>query len=211
MRPEGIVWRVTGTHDVRRRLIDSTVELLSEGGLRAASPAAVADRAGASKMSLYRHFEGIDDLVAAALGEFDEGHRRRMIGDVAGAGAGSDQTAAARIRAMFLRSAERAEHPGFTGCVYVTTRLDASDAEHPAAEPAKRHKEAMLETLEALLQAAGDPDPQATAAVVLMLYDGALVHAVLLGSGEPLRQAAEALNRVAPTVFAAQPPVRGGL
>src|SRR3954452_2099726 len=61
MRPQGIVWLMTGTHDVRDRLSRAAYELLREGGLAGASPAQVAERAGASKMSLYRHFSGIDE------------------------------------------------------------------------------------------------------------------------------------------------------
>jgi AcrR family transcriptional regulator len=189
---------VTGTHDVRRRLIDATVELLREGGLRGASPAAIADRAGASKMSLYRHFDGIDDLVATALGDYDQEQQRRLIGGPTD----STRSPGQRIVSMFESAAERADRPGFNGCLYVSTRLEVCDAEHPAAESARHHKQAMLEVLEAVLAEGGDPAPGQSAAFVLMLYDGALVHAVLQGSGAPLRQATAALAQLLPGVFA---------
>ena len=62
---------MAGTRDARQRIIDAAAELVTVGGLDAATPAAIAERAGAGKMSLYRHFSGKDELVAEALAERD--------------------------------------------------------------------------------------------------------------------------------------------
>jgi AcrR family transcriptional regulator len=185
---------VPGTHDVRERLTAAAYELLREGGLGHASPAAIAERAGASKMSLYRHFSGIDELVAVALGEHDAEHRDRLIGH-------GDGSAREHIERMFAGAAGRADRPGYRGCVYVDTRVEVADAEHPVAEVARRHKAAMIATLAALLAEAGDPQPEQTALRVQMLYDGAIVHAVLAGSGDPLRSALAALPALAPALY----------
>jgi AcrR family transcriptional regulator len=185
---------VTGSHDVRQRLLDSTVELLRERGPRATSPAAVAYVAGASKMSLYRHFEGIEELVAAALGEYDEPHRAYLLGP-------TDHTPRRRLEAMFQRAADRADDPAYRGCLYVSTALAVSDLDGPTVEVSAGHKRAMIEGIARLLSEAGDPTPDETAGMVQILMDGALVHAVLRGSGEPLRQAGRALVRIAPSVF----------
>jgi AcrR family transcriptional regulator len=185
--------RVTGRHDARERLTRAAFELLREGGLANASPALVAERAGASKMSLYRHFSGIDDLLAVALGEHDAEHRERLIG------AGS--TPREHIELMFAGAAGRADRPDFRGCVYVDTRVEVSDAEHPVAQVARRHKGAMIETLTALLEQADVPEPGRAALVIQMLYDGAVVHAVVAGNGDPLRAALAALPGVAPGLY----------
>ena len=62
---------MAGTRDARQRILEAAAELVTVGGLDAATPAAIAERAGAGKMSLYRHFSGKDELVAEALAERD--------------------------------------------------------------------------------------------------------------------------------------------
>jgi len=56
------------------------------------------------------------------------------------------------------------------------------------------HKDGMLRELAALLTEVGVPDPEQRAQVVLMLLDGAIVHAVIRGNGDPLREARAALR-----------------
>jgi AcrR family transcriptional regulator len=166
-----------GTHDARERLLGATAELLREGGLAAASPAAIAERAGAGKMSLYRHFDGKDEAVAEALAARDAAHCAWLLGDEPSP------------LAVFDRVAARADRAGYSGCPWANTRLEAHDPGHPAAVAAREHKAAMAAGLAAKLEAAGHPAPDATGRALLMLLDGAIVHAVLAGSGDPVREA----------------------
>jgi len=181
---------MTGTHDVRERLMRATVALLGEGGVQAATPAAIAERAQAGKMSVYRHFSGKDELIAAALADYDIPHRARLLPG----GDGDDPLD--RVRAMFERAAARADGPTYSGCPYVIARLDVADPRHPAAEAARNHKQGMRLRITELLEQAGVRDAPSRAAVVLMLFDGAVIAAVLEGSGAPLRLAASALDRL---------------
>jgi AcrR family transcriptional regulator len=185
---------VPGTHDARERLSRAAYDLLREGGVASASPALVAERAGASKMSLYRHFSGIDELLAVALGEHDAEHRRYLLGDATG-------PPREHIEGMFAGAATRADRPGYRGCVYVDTRVEVNDAEHPVAPVAERHKRAMIETLSALLESAGVSRPAEAALVIQMLFDGAVVNAVVAGTGDPLRSALAALPQVVPELY----------
>jgi AcrR family transcriptional regulator len=178
-----------GTRDARQRILDATAELVTAGGLDAATPAAIAERAGAGKMSLYRHFSGKDELVAEALAERDLDYRVLLIGDPA------DGTPRERLLAMFDNAARVADRLGtsFIGCPYVSARLDLPDDDHPAAPVVVAHKDGMLRELAALLTEIGVPDPEQKAQVVLMLLDGAVVHSVIRGNGAPLRAARAAL------------------
>src|SRR5260370_8417255 len=72
---------MAGTRDARQRILDAAGELVTMGGVAAATPAAIAERAGAGKMSLYRHFSGKDELVADALAQRDLDYRSWLIGD----------------------------------------------------------------------------------------------------------------------------------
>src|ERR1700751_4350241 len=97
---------MAGTRDARQRILDATGELVTVGGLDAATPAAIAERAGAGKMSLYRHFTGKDELVAEALAERDLHYRTWLIGHPA------DGTPHERLLAMFDHAAGVADRLG---------------------------------------------------------------------------------------------------
>jgi AcrR family transcriptional regulator len=180
---------MAGTRDARQRILEATADLVTAGGIDAATPAAIAERAGAGKMSLYRHFSGKDELVAEALAERDLDLRAWLIGDP------GDRTARERLLALFDRVARRADRLGssYIGCPYVSTRLNVPDDDHPAAAAVVAHKDGMLRELAALLTEIGVPDPEQRAHVVLMLLDGAVVHSVIRGNGDPLREARAAL------------------
>jgi AcrR family transcriptional regulator len=180
---------MAGTRDARRRILEATADIVTARGLDAATPAAIAERADAGKMSLYRHFSGKDELVAEALAERDLDFRTWLIGDPA------DGTPRERLLALFERAAERADHGGssFIGCPYVSARLNLPDDDHPAAPVVVAHKDGMRRELAALLTEIGVPDPEQQAHVVLMLLDGAAVHSVIRGNGDPLREARAAL------------------
>jgi AcrR family transcriptional regulator len=180
---------MAGTRDARQRILEAAAELLTVRGLDAATPAAIAERAGAGKMSLYRHFSGKDELVAEALSDRDLDLRAWLIGDA------GDRTPRERLLALFDRVARRADADGggYIGCPYVSARLNVADDDHPAAPVVAAHKDGVLRELAALLAEIGVPDPEQRAQVVLMLLDGAAVHSVIRGNGDPLREARAAL------------------
>jgi AcrR family transcriptional regulator len=186
---------VAGTRDARRRILEATADLVTLSGLDAATPAAIAERADAGKMSLYRHFSGKDELVAEALADRDLYYRERLTGDPA------DGTAHERLPAMFDRAASVADRleSSFIGCPYVSARIKLPNDDHPAASVVVAHKDGMLRELAALLAEIGVPDPEQTARVVLMLLDGAVVHSVIRGNGDPIREARAALPRLIST------------
>jgi AcrR family transcriptional regulator len=180
---------MAGTRDARQRILEATGELVARGGLGAATPAAIAERAGAGKMSLYRHFSGKDQLVAEALAERDPTQRALLIGE------STDESARDRLLAVFDRAAGIADQRGSSskGCPYVSARLDVSE-DHPAVPVIVEHKDGMLRELGAMLIEIGLPDPEETARIVLMLLDGGIIHAVIRGNGDPLREARAAAD-----------------
>jgi hypothetical protein len=70
--------RRPGAVFLRRSVAGEELDLEARDGrgLDAATPAAIAERAGGGKMSLYRHFAGKDELVAEALAERDLDYER---------------------------------------------------------------------------------------------------------------------------------------
>lgn len=180
---------MSGTRNARSRLMNATVELLREGGIQAAAPAAVVERAGAGKMSLYRHFEGKDALVAESLRAFMPNQRQGLLGPR------DEGTPRERLLGIFDRLATYGDDRVLVACIYLTTRLETGP-NHPAADITRAYKQQVAEALTLDLAEMDHPLPDATARVLQMLIDGAVTHAVITGSGQPLREArtaAEAL------------------
>ena len=122
---------------------------------------------------------------------------RRLLGAPVG-------TPRERVERMLDAAADRADRPGYRGCAYVDTRVEVADPDHPVAPVAQAHKRAMNAALGEMLAEAGDPEPESTALLIQMLFDGAIVHAVVMGNGGPIRAARAALPAVAPALYAAE-------
>jgi len=173
-----------GTHDARQRILDAALALVAQGGVHAATPAAVAQQAGAAKMSLYRHFDDKAELIAASLRESDESIRDHILGRRWG----EIDDPRERLLSIFSAAAQRADRPGYAGCPYVICGLENADDE--LARVGNEHKDGVIAMLEIAAGECGAADPRALAESLLMLYDGAVTHAVMRGHGGPLRGAA---------------------
>jgi AcrR family transcriptional regulator len=168
-------------------MLRAAEELLREGGWSAVTPAAVAERAGAGKMSLYRHFDGKDDLVVEALRDLDARQLERLFVRGAGEPAGPRE----RVLAPFDRMAGLAERGELTACVYVTTLLQLKrESGHAAVEVGRRHKSKVASEFTRLLTELGHPAPEDVGRALIMLLDGAIVHSVFEGSAAPMHSAA---------------------
>ncbi len=174
------------SHDARQRILDAAIELVAQGGVHAATPAAVAERANAGKMSLYRHFEDKAELMASALRESDERIRAHILGRTWT----DNSDPRERLLSIFSAAAERADRPGYAGCPYVICGLE--DAGDELAQAGTEHKDGVIAALETAAAGCGAADPRQLAASLLMLFDGAVSHAVMRGHGGPLRDATAA-------------------
>jgi AcrR family transcriptional regulator len=181
---------VTGTKDAKQRVMHATVELLREGGLRAAAPAAIADRAGAGKMSLYRHFGGKDELIAESLRDNGE----RVQSWILGSDDDGDGDPRERLLAIFDRIADRAERGVLRPCVYLATRMELTDTSHPAVAVTLEYKQRFVDTLTRWLRDMNHPEPETIAQTIAMLVDGCIVHAVIRESAQPVHAARRAVE-----------------
>ena len=169
-------------------MLHATVELLREGGLRAAAPAAIADRAGAGKMSLYRHFGGKDELVTEALRDYAPAQLDAVLGPE------GDGDPRRRVLAIFDRIARLADEGVLTPCIYLTTRLEVADAGHPTAPVSAEYKRSVADELARWLRKLGHAEPERTANVISMLMDGAIEHSIIAGDSGPARDARAAVE-----------------
>ncbi|WP_454042737.1 TetR/AcrR family transcriptional regulator [Cellulosimicrobium sp. Marseille-Q8652] len=154
----------------RERLLDAAEELFVERGIAATGVDAVLRRAEVAPATLYAHFAGKDHLVAAYLQRRHE--RWRATWDDALDRCGDDPDA----RALSVFDALETFQNGAStrGCAFLAAAVEVTDPEHPAYRWLAADTQLLNDRLRALAEATGADDPDALAAELLALYDGAL-------------------------------------
>ena len=69
----------------------------------------------------------------------------------------------------------------FRGCAFINTSGETGDPHNPVRLLAKAHKQKLFEYVLELCQAHGTPDPERQAAHLLILIDGAITVALVMG------------------------------
>ncbi|WP_030904501.1 TetR/AcrR family transcriptional regulator [Streptomyces sp. NRRL F-5126] len=176
----------------RERILDAAEELFQREGIRRVGVQAIAERAGTTKMAIYRHFETKDALVAEWL---------RIV--------------AAQYQAAFDRV--EAEHPGLPreqilglarfiaeglpaishrGCPFINSLAELPDRGHPARQVVEEHKALQARRLAAMCEAAGMSDPVQATAEITFVLEGAQVstqNASIAEAGDRLMRIVEGI------------------
>jgi AcrR family transcriptional regulator len=165
-----------GTTRPHERILTAATRLFADEGIHATSVDRVIAEAGVAPMTVYRHFAGKDDLVAATLqrwsGQWLDWLRSEALlaGDDPGA----------RLEALWDALEKWFADEGFRGSYVanVATELRAKPG-HPAQAAIAAHRAALRELLQDLVAAAGAPSSAAAALQLQMLIDGAIAVAVV--------------------------------
>lgn len=172
----------------RDRVLAAAARLFMREGVNAVGVDRLAQEAEVSKRSIYQHFDGKDDIVAAMLQEYGP----RVV-----AGYFSDEEEQApRERTLHVFDALQtaAEACDFFGCPFVNVATELRDRGHPAAEVARRFKDELTAYFERQAAAAGARHPHLLAEQLTLLFDGASASAALRGgTPDAARLAAEQL------------------
>jgi AcrR family transcriptional regulator len=161
----------------RERILAAAADLFYRHGIRAVGVEAIAEAAGTNKMTLYRHFESKDELVAEYLrrlateAEASWGRRAAALpGDPRG-----------QLHAWL---AEMADHIGASddrGCALANAAVELPEHEHPARRVIHAFKQGQRERLIQLCTAAGLTEPNMLADELFLLLEGARVSAQCVG------------------------------
>ncbi len=178
--------------DVRSRLLETADRLFYAEGIRAVGIDRILAESGAAKASLYAHFSGKDELVAAYL-DARATQTRTLVSQTIER-AGPDPRA--RLLALFDMAAASAEGPGFRGCHFQIAAAELPDASHPAS-PVFRDQRAWFAALIDSLVAGAVPDaPPQLARAVVSLYEGAVSQAPCGSGREAMLSARWAVERL---------------
>jgi AcrR family transcriptional regulator len=155
----------------RERLLAAAEELFYQEGVQSVGIDKVVERAGVAKASLYSNFKGKDDLVRAYLEGRYEARRAAIETKVALHEAPRD-----KILAVFDVMTEALAKPSYRGCAFLraTAEMPADASGRQVCRDARRWTR---ELLSRLAKEAGAANPEALAAQLLLLYDGAAASA----------------------------------
>jgi AcrR family transcriptional regulator len=162
----------------RAKLLDAATRLFYARGTLAVGVNEVAEEAGVSKVTLYRHFGNKDALVEEFL-------RRRSDRVSAWLREVSEQRSGPeRVLALFDALGEWFAEPAFRGCALVNGAVESRGAHAGARAIAARHLERHLDLLREL-----SGDSEALARQLLVLVEGATTVAFVRGDPGAARDA----------------------
>jgi len=181
----------------RERILQAARELFYRDGINAVSVDAVAAAAGTNKMTLYRHFQSKDELVAAYLGEL-AAEGEGVWEEARAARPGDPQ---AQLLYLMRRVSQFAAESTGRGCALANAAIELAERKHPARKVVEAHKRRQCERLIALCREAGYLHPERIAEELFLLVEGARVSLQSVGREGPgarLYALAEGLLQAAP-------------
>jgi TetR/AcrR family transcriptional regulator, lmrAB and yxaGH operons repressor len=181
--------------DSRARFVETTAALLRRQGYHATGLAEIVEESGAPKGSLYFHFPGGKEALAAAALERSGQEMQAKLAAIVAAAPGP----AAAVRAVTSRLADELEASRFQdGCPMATVTLEAA-AQVPALQAVCSASYARWQALiGAYLASAGMPAERARslANLVLSAVEGALLLSRAHADTAPLHAAGKELERL---------------
>jgi AcrR family transcriptional regulator len=165
----------------RERIIVAARDLFYRHGIRAVGVDAIAEAAGTNKMTLYRHFDSKDVLVAEYLrGLAIEKHDVWSALETA-----HPDDPRAQLEAWLVEAARNVSDPKSRGCALANAAVELPEKGHPARCVIEECKQDSRGNLAALCRRAGAQKPELLADQLFMLLEGALVCTQSTGHAGP--------------------------
>ena len=174
----------------RERILAAARALFYARGIRAVSVDEIAAAADTNKMTLYRHFESKDRLIAEYLRELSN-QVNSVWDEAAQAHPGN---ARAQLEAWLDHHCQSMAHPGNRGCALANAAIEIPERDHPAREVIERHKRGQREHIAKLCCEAGFRDSEKLANEIFLLLEGARVNMQCVGREGPCRMSRDLLH-----------------
>jgi len=162
----------------RARLLAAAAELFYRHGIRAVGVESIAEAAGTNKMTLYRHFESKDELVAEYLRQ--EAHKADAYWEALEAAHPADPLA--QIRAWMKAMAAHVADCKERGCALANAAVELPEKDHPARAVIEEFKRRQRTALIRLCRDAGLTEPDMLADELHLMLEGARVTAQSVGA-----------------------------
>jgi AcrR family transcriptional regulator len=165
----------------RERILAAACDLFYRHGIRAVGVDAIAEAAGTNKMTLYRHFESKDELVAEYLRHL-AAESDAVWQEIAQKHPNDPRAQLnAWIEAMGGHIADIDER----GCALANAAIELPEKNHPARPVIEAFKQNQRERLAQLCRAAGLGQPELVADELFLLLEGARVSTQSVGHKGP--------------------------
>jgi len=174
----------------RDRIFDTARELFYRQGIRAVGVETIANEAGTTKMSLYRHFPSKDELTAECLradrAEFDEWWNQTV------AKAGSPRK---QLEALFTAfQSNVCQDEDGRGCPISNAAVELPDPKHPARKVVLEHKADVRKRLRTLCREMGARNPDQLGDALFLLMEGTYMARLVFGVDGPGQVVLKAAN-----------------
>lgn len=193
----------------KARILRVAGQLFYERGVHAVGIQEIADRATASKLTIYRYFHSKEGLVMAVLRARSARIHEWLEQGIKDVAPGRD-----RIFALFDLLADWYQQEDFEGCAVMNGAIDTRGDSGLTRELAREHLARYLALLERCLVEAGVRDPTVLARQLLVLIEGAtMVSSVQADErvGAETRKIVELLLDSAIPASAAPTPIAAGV
>lgn len=167
----------------RAHVLSTASELFYRNGIRAVGMDQIIKAAGVGNATVYRQFPTKDHLATAYVQERADAWFDRMR-----TAAASVEDPRQKILAVFEVTGEDVSGEKYRGCPMLNTHTEFPAPEHPAHAVAVAHKQEICDWFRGMAAAAGTKDPQMLAEQLLLVLNGILSTAAVLGAGGPARQ-----------------------
>jgi len=164
------------SNDTRDIILDVTEKLIYKSGIAATGMDLLVKTAGVSRKSIYRYFATKDELVVAALQRRDLRWMQWFRTEVDKAATPAD-----RLLNLFTVLKDWFASEGFRGCAFINTSGETGDPQDPVRLVAREHKQKLLDYVRELCTEHGATDPGTLASQLLILIDGAITVALVMG------------------------------
>ncbi|MET0406500.1 MAG: helix-turn-helix domain-containing protein [Cystobacter sp.] len=177
--------------DARKRLLAATERLIYAEGICATGMDRIVRESGVARKTVYRYFRTKEELVAEALRERDARWMRWFIDTCHQA-----DTPDGRLLAAFDALEAWFSTPDFRGCAFINAAGEVGDADAVIRRVAREHKLKLRDFLSQLAREHGAAHPEELAAEFLILIDGAITVALVLGHAGAARDARRLAQRL---------------
>jgi AcrR family transcriptional regulator len=155
----------------RERILDTASRLFYRDGLRATGIDRIIAESGVAKMSFYRHFPSKADLVRQFLDRRHEQWMAMITTDIEAHFAEQGLGAIATALENWFRQ------PDFRGCAFINSVAEAGCGDSPERQQSIAHKRALAAYVATLAGRLGLPQPEAIAAMAMIVIEGSIVRA----------------------------------
>jgi AcrR family transcriptional regulator len=185
----------------RERLVAAAVDLFYRKGFGAVGIDQVIDKAGVTKTTFYKHFEGKDDLMVAAVQRRDEWESQawdRVVRELAGDDPAKQLLAMLDVLDLWFND------PDFHGCMFMNTAAEFPNPHDPVHQAAAAYRKKVRDHRRNLAMAGGAD--RASAETFADCYTALIEGALMLRQTHGRNDAARAVRPAAEKLIAAYLP-----